>query len=176
MEVKNETYLAHHGVKGQKWGVRKAQYEHGRRLYKSGHTITSNDEKIASIRRTGRVMGRAASVGTTIGLAVGVAAGKVNIPHPWLTIPVASLVVDAGVRGTVNRFTAPYRLQNASMRVYRNNPENRRSFASTQDRTRSTGNDLYDFTTNRGKYDITGKENERRQSERLERLRGRPTY
>ena len=171
-----ETYLVHHGVKGQKWGIRKAQYESGKRLYKSGHTITENERKIAAIRSKGRLAGRVASVSTTIGLAAGVATGKINIPDPWLTIPVAGLVVDAGVRGTVNRFTAPYRLQNANMRVYRNNPENRRSFASTQDRTRSSGNDLYDFTTNRGKYDITGKENKRRQSERLERLRGRPTY
>lgn len=127
----NESYLVHHGVKGQKWGVRKAQYESGKRLYKSGHTITDNEQKIAAIRSKGRLAGRVASVGTTIGLAAGVATGKVNIPHPWLTIPVASLVVDAGVRGTVNRFTAPYRLQNANMRVYRNN----RDLVDRTDRT-----------------------------------------
>lgn len=73
------TYLAHHGTKGQKWGVRRYQNEdgtltdEGRRRYgygsESGSLMTKN---------TSERLAKGAKIGGAIGSVVGLAGGAVG--------------------------------------------------------------------------------------------------
>jgi len=57
--MESPTYIAHHGVKGQKWGVRKYQYENGtltpegRKRYSGMNYTTSQDPKIHRVKVKG---------------------------------------------------------------------------------------------------------------------------
>ena len=77
----NESYLAHHGVKGQKWGVRRYQDENGnltkagKRRYSGknglGKYLYDNSER-AQIRNRGNF--KAATLGAFAGMAAAAAA------------------------------------------------------------------------------------------------------
>lgn len=105
----NATYLAHHGIKGQKWGVRRFQNpdgsftDEGRRRYGYGkgsyNAITENTAQAIS-------KGINVGIGAGIGTGLVTTAAIAGLVGPSMAIPlgaayIADNVVGGAIRGAV---------------------------------------------------------------------------
>ncbi len=134
----NELYLAHHGVKGQKWGVQKRslnikKFNRGKRLYERGHTISINADKRAQMERPISVIANISTAATPIAIFAMANSNARYSNNPvirtiartptWM-IPFSGAITNAGIRAVGRMLEAPYDVQDSDMRYY----YNRRSY------------------------------------------------
>lgn len=136
--VPSNTYLAHHGVKGQKWGVRhdpekksvnRRKWNRGKKLYEKGRTISQNEDKRAQIRRPVSLIANISTAATPIAV---VAMANSNARYssnpvirniaktPMWAVPFTGMITNAGIRAVGRMLETPIDAQNSDMRYYYN--------------------------------------------------------
>lgn len=136
--IRREDYLAHHGIKGQKWGIRhdeknknfnRRKFDRGKRLYEQGHTININADKRASMRRPISLIANISTAATPIAIFAmanssarysnnPIIRGLANTPT-WM-IPFSGGITNVGIRAIGRMLEKPYDIQDSDMRYYYN--------------------------------------------------------
>lgn len=136
--VDNEEYLVHHGIKGQKWGVRhdpekksinRRKWNRGKKLYEKGRTISQNEDKRAQIRRPISLIANISTAATPIALFAmansnarysnnPVIRGLARTPM-WM-VPFSGGITNVGIRAVGRMLETPIDAQNSDMRYYYN--------------------------------------------------------